>query len=962
MLTNPTQGQVVKKLNEIDSKYLDKSNIDSALSDTSENPVQNKVINSKINDILTTTEQITGKLDKTFEGDNATSWHAGGSKITGNWSITLGADAEAHQLSVALGNQAKALGGSDTVLGSYAKRNDLTEPSGSRYGGVAIGSNSSIAGNRSIAIGSGAKIQLTDGGDGTIQLGTGTNTQAGTLQIKDYTLLDANGKIPSDRLPELSGDYVQYTEQILTEEQQSQARTNISAQKDLGLKYSEFVSTPDEDDPSKGIDQFIYKANSSIAIGAGTSVETAGGTTLMVDKDNFVSYAFIMNDSGTPTSYSAIQQSGESFSTTVLNGVGQSNNGKSNSLMLNAESSTLELNRDDYGHALLSCALDTSDNKVKVNARADGSDSTSIVEISDNTILLNVGVEQSSVKNSLKLTETSATINDKRILTADDIGTTSGKLPQIGEDGKLPSSILPDGSSDAVKYTEQTLSENQQTQARSNIKAQKDLGLNNSEFESYTSEDLTYDQWKVNNNIIGIGSDIKSTSMDGVKGTYVGVSEETFSVMSSSARSGGVTSYDYSSLDLDKDGFNVAYIGVSTGKVTQNTFSIHSDGVKVNDKNILTEDAIGTTSGKIPTLDSDGKLSESVIPRVAITDTFVVNGEAEMLALSTAEVGDIAIRTDVSETFILQAEPYSTLDNWKQILSPTGGVTSVNGKTGAVTITASDLNALELSDNLKVSDEKVVLTNGSVSAGKTSQVVVTKDVNDDPSAIMVSTEYNTETGRPTKQATISATIGEVLLKSRIVPNDAKTITINGTGILFSETPLVGDSQTALALSTDIPDVVDNLTTTDATKALSANQGKILDDKNSATNQQLVLLKSSITDLTNNKVNKTVTLNGYTAKIDMLDTGAQLTLECSDGTNTNVFDVSSDTTRSSKSLYIGEVAENNKVVTKSELETLDSQNVKLTSDQDISGVKNFTGTIKINGGTITYDSATDTFTI
>lgn len=961
MLTNPTQGQVVKKLNEIDSNYLDKSNIDSALSETSENPVQNKVINSKINDILTTTEQITGQLDKTFEGDNATSWHAGGSKTTGNWSITLGADAEAHQLSIALGNQAKALGGSDTILGSYAKRNDLTEPSGNRYGGVAIGSNSSIAGNNPIAIGSGAKIQLINSGDGTIQLGKGTNTEAGTFRVKDYTLLDANGKIPSDRLPELSGDYVQYTEQTLNEEQQSQARTNISAQKDLGLEYSEFVSTPDEDDPSKGIDQFIYKANSSIAIGAGTSAFTASGTTLMIAEGDFTSYSFIMNESGRPTSYSTMQQSGESFAVVVNNDVDGNNTTKINSLHLAADSSTLELNRDDYGHALLSCALDTTDNKVKVNARADSGDSTSIVEISDNTILLNVGIQQSTVKNSLKLTETSATLNDKRILTADDIGTTSGKLPQIGEDGKLSSSILPDGSSDAVKYTEQTLSEDQQTQARSNIKAQKDLGLNNSEFESYASTDLSYDQWKLNSNMTGVGSDIKSTLMDGLKGTYIAVSEETLSAMSSSARSGSVTAYSYTSFDMDKDGFSVGYVGWGSSGTINNSFTINATGAKINNKNILTEDAIGTTSGKIPTLDSDGKLSESVIPRVAITDTFVVNSEAEMLALSTAEVGDVAIRTDVSETFILQAEPYSTLDNWKQILSPTGGVTSVNGKTGAVTITASDLNALEVSDNLKVSDEKVVLTNGSVSAGKTSQIVVTKDANDDPSAIMVSTEYNTETSRPSKQATISATIDEVLLKSRSTAGE-KTVTINSTGILFSETPLVGDNQTSIALSTDIPAIVDNLTTSDATKALSANQGKVLNNKISETNQQITTLQSTTTDLTNNKVNKTVTFNGFTAEIDMLEGGGQLSLSCSDGTDENIFDVASTYTRSVKPIYIGSESENNKVIVKSEFQTADAQNVKLTGDQDISGVKNFTGTIKINGGTITYDSATDTFTI
>lgn len=38
-----------------------------------------------------------------------------------------------------------------------------------------------------------------------IQLGTGTNNNANTLQVYSYQLLDANGKIPSERLPESSG-------------------------------------------------------------------------------------------------------------------------------------------------------------------------------------------------------------------------------------------------------------------------------------------------------------------------------------------------------------------------------------------------------------------------------------------------------------------------------------------------------------------------------------------------------------------------------------------------------------------------------------------------------------------------------------------------------------------------------------------------------------------------------------
>ncbi len=102
---------------------------------------------------------------------------------------------------------------------------------------------------------------------------------------------------------------------------------------------------------------------------------------------------------------------------------------------------------------------------------------------------------------------------------------------------------------------------------------------------------------------------------------------------------------------------------------------------------------VGTTAGKIPVIDSDGKLKSSIIPQIAITDTFVVASQAAMLALSSAQVGDVAVRTDINKSFILKADGYSTLSNWQELLTPSDKVQSVNGKTGAVTIGCSDIGA-----------------------------------------------------------------------------------------------------------------------------------------------------------------------------------------------------------------------------------------------------------------------------
>ena len=71
---------------------------------------------------------------------------------------------------------------------------------------------------------------------------------------------------------------------------------------------------------------------------------------------------------------------------------------------------------------------------------------------------------------------------------------------------------------------------------------------------------------------------------------------------------------------------------------------------------------IGTSPDNVAILDNNGKLADSVIPAVAITDTYVVATESAMLALD-AQKGDIAIRSDLNKSFVLQTKPASTLAN-----------------------------------------------------------------------------------------------------------------------------------------------------------------------------------------------------------------------------------------------------------------------------------------------------------
>jgi hypothetical protein len=121
-------------------------------------------------------------------------------------------------------------------------------------------------------------------------------------------------------------------------------------------------------------------------------------------------------------------------------------------------------------------------------------------------------------------------------------------------------------------------------------------------------------------------------------------------------------------------------------------------------------------------LDSTGKISTSSLPAIAITDTFVVASESAMLAL-TAQTGDVAVRTDLSESFILKGTSSATLTDWQQLLSPVSPVQSVNGVTGSVTLTSSNIS--EGSNLYFTTTRASAASPVQLVAGRTGNVVLT---------------------------------------------------------------------------------------------------------------------------------------------------------------------------------------------------------------------------------------------
>jgi hypothetical protein len=109
-------------------------------------------------------------------------------------------------------------------------------------------------------------------------------------------------------------------------------------------------------------------------------------------------------------------------------------------------------------------------------------------------------------------------------------------------------------------------------------------------------------------------------------------------------------------------------------------------------------DTIKNIPGGIAGLDPvTGKMQQSIIPAVAVTDTYVVGNTSSVLGLTQAGTGDVAVVTDISKSFILSGTDSSVYANWQELLTPPDSVLSVNNQTGAVSLGLNNLNNVDIS-------------------------------------------------------------------------------------------------------------------------------------------------------------------------------------------------------------------------------------------------------------------------
>lgn len=109
----------------------------------------------------------------------------------------------------------------------------------------------------------------------------------------------------------------------------------------------------------------------------------------------------------------------------------------------------------------------------------------------------------------------------------------------------------------------------------------------------------------------------------------------------------------------------------------------------------------GNANG-LATLDSGGKIPSSQLPLIALVDVNTVASQAAQLAL-TAQEGDVAVRTDLNKSYIHNGGVAGTMADWTELLTPTDTVLSVNGQTGTVSLTTSNISE---GSNLYFTDER----------------------------------------------------------------------------------------------------------------------------------------------------------------------------------------------------------------------------------------------------------------
>jgi len=157
--------------------------------------------------------------------------------------------------------------------------------------------------------------------------------------------------------------------------------------------------------------------------------------------------------------------------------------------------------------------------------------------------------------------------------------------------------------------------------------------------------------------------------------------------------------------DVAADGTKLDGIAAGATNVTDNSQLTNGAGyiTGVTESDVTAhEGALTIAQSQVTNLTTDlaakadlvgGVVPTSQLPSLAVTEYLGSVSSQSALTSLTGQKGDWAIRTDTGSTWVITANTGSNISDWVELATPADAVSSVNGYTGAVVLSASDVGA-----------------------------------------------------------------------------------------------------------------------------------------------------------------------------------------------------------------------------------------------------------------------------
>ena len=198
---------------------------------------------------------------------------------------------------------------------------------------------------------------------------------------------------------------------------------------------------------------------------------------------------------------------------------------------------------------------------------------------------------------------------------------------------------------------------------------------------------------------------------------------------------------------------------------------------------------------------SAGTIHITNLPATAITSVQIASTQVAMLALTTQE-GDVVVRSDENKTYMHNGGTAGTMADFTELSSPTGGVSSVDGATGAVVLDHDTLAGFVANEHIDWTSDQGATNIHAGNYTNTTYTNVSEFTNDagytgdqDLSGYSLTSHNHTFaslTSKPTTIAGYGITDGIVTTDARL--SNARTATLTGNlltavpaGALFTDT-------------------------------------------------------------------------------------------------------------------------------------------------------------------------------